>query len=141
MNLYQNKGGFSLVELMVAMAVIGILATLALGSYFTYRKSSLLNIVAEDFVSQVRLYRSEVNEKCMGLAFVPSDEGFVIEKFSREFRSKKTWNSIQEDWVFQGCEGEFASNGQMTIDRDINLQALIVDGEPFEDKFDCFHPF
>jgi prepilin-type N-terminal cleavage/methylation domain-containing protein len=136
MNLKKDKKGFSLIELIVVMAAIGLLSSLALGSYFTYRQSSILNIAVEDFVSQVRLQRAQVAEQCLGLSFTYEADNFVIEQFAKDFRSKKVWDPIAEDWTFSGCSGERLDLEPFILERDINLVALNLDGEAFEDDFE-----
>ncbi len=43
-----NKKGFTLIELMVVIAIIGILATIAIPQYFAYRQRSYLSALESD---------------------------------------------------------------------------------------------
>ena len=47
MNIEKNRG-FTLIELMVSIAIIGILAAVAITSFFNYREKAKLGVIASD---------------------------------------------------------------------------------------------
>jgi len=45
------KKGFTLVEILIVIMIVGLLSTLAINGYSTYRKSAILDLTADEFVS------------------------------------------------------------------------------------------
>lgn len=58
-NLSKNRKGFTLIEILVVISIIAMLSTLAVSGYLTYRKSALLDLTADNLVSQVNAMRSK----------------------------------------------------------------------------------
>jgi len=56
----KEKKGFTLVEILIVIMIIGILATSAVGGYTSYRRSALLSLSADDIVSQINFMRDRV---------------------------------------------------------------------------------
>ncbi|MBD3360535.1 prepilin-type N-terminal cleavage/methylation domain-containing protein, partial [Candidatus Peregrinibacteria bacterium] len=52
-----KKKGFTLVELLIVMAIIGVLSTLAINGYTQYRRSTLLDLAADNLVAQIYEFR------------------------------------------------------------------------------------
>lgn len=59
MGRWMKQHGFTLVELMITVAIVAILATLAVPSFNEVALSSKLNSVANNFVASAHLARSE----------------------------------------------------------------------------------
>lgn len=51
--------GFTLVEILVVMAIIAMLSTMAVGGYMSYRRSALLGLGADNLVSQIDAMRAK----------------------------------------------------------------------------------
>ncbi len=58
MNLNNNQKGFTLIEVLLVMMIIGILSTLAVNGYSQYRRVALLDLSADNVVSQIYELRS-----------------------------------------------------------------------------------
>lgn len=58
MNRLTNKRGYTLTELMVTVAIIGIVAAIGVPSYLSYLPHLRLNGAARDLISDLRLARS-----------------------------------------------------------------------------------
>ena len=123
------RKGFTLVELMIVMAIVAMLSTLSVNGYLQYRKSTVLALSIDDFLSQVAQLRAETiygevegkrlkeieesraaSEKeiafgevqvvCKGLYF---SDG-VFRSFEQSFSDKYFWNG--NEWIYEGCSGE-----------------------------------
>lgn len=55
---YKNRG-FTLVEILIVMAIVAMLSTLAVNGYMTYRKNTLLDLSADNLISQILEMRSK----------------------------------------------------------------------------------
>jgi len=51
-DLYKNKKGFTLIELILVIGIMAILATFSVNSYIQYRKSILLDLNVDNIISQ-----------------------------------------------------------------------------------------
>lgn len=58
MNYLTNKRGYTLTELMVTLAIVGIVAAMAVPSFMSYLPHLRLNGAARDLISDLRLARS-----------------------------------------------------------------------------------
>jgi len=55
------RPGFSLIEMLVVITIIGVLATVAIGGYTRYRKVSLLNLATDNVVASLYEMRDRVS--------------------------------------------------------------------------------
>ncbi|MBI5753597.1 prepilin-type N-terminal cleavage/methylation domain-containing protein [Candidatus Peregrinibacteria bacterium] len=53
-----ERGGFTLVEILVVMGIIAMLSTLAVNGYLSYRRSALLDLGADNLVSQINAMKA-----------------------------------------------------------------------------------
>jgi prepilin-type N-terminal cleavage/methylation domain-containing protein len=56
---YKNKKGFTLVEILVVMGIIAMLSTLAVNGYLSYRRSALLDLGADNLVSEINAMKAK----------------------------------------------------------------------------------
>lgn len=130
MKFSANKKGFTLVEMLMVIAIIGMLSTLAVTGYMGYRKSTVLDLAVDNFISQLNQMRSntiygkadsmrfddiqaavdggtgeiafaENLSKCFGIYFEQQGEYFVANSFQQDFVGKKVWDG--QAWGYQGC--------------------------------------
>ena len=82
----RNSGGFSLIELMIAMAVIGVLATVGLPAYRGYIETTNMGKVNNAYQSAVRAVQNEFAKDAAKLSLgfdsgLPDDEAGWINLF------------------------------------------------------------
>ena len=54
-----KKKGFTLVEMMIVIAIVAMLSVMSVNGYLSYRKSALVNLSAENIVSQISAMKSD----------------------------------------------------------------------------------
>ena len=68
-----NRGGFTLVELLVGMAIVAILLALGVPSIAEYLQSAKMNSAAQSYLTGLQLARSEAIRRNLGVQFVLTD--------------------------------------------------------------------
>lgn len=59
MKILKSQKGFTLVEILVVMGIIAMLSTLAVNGYLSYRRSALLDLGADNLVSQLNSMKAQ----------------------------------------------------------------------------------
>lgn len=68
--------GFTLIELMVVLALVGILVTLAAPSFVQFQRNSRLRTVSSSLVSAINMARSEAMKRQKFTFVMPKDGGW-----------------------------------------------------------------
>lgn len=139
------RHGFTLVEILIVIMIIGMLSVLAVNGYMGYRRSTLLDFAVDSLVSQ--MYEARANTihgdfgseradeirqaieddamvdppvageaKCYGLYFEKNADEFDVFSFSEDFDSEKEWVGIS-GWQYKGC-GIFGQTDLMPLELD-----------------------
>lgn len=148
-----NQGGFSLIEVLVVIAIIGLMSVLAIGGYSDYRKDVTIDLAGDSLVSQLNelraqtvygqidsvraeAVRSELNGEvvvpvespslCYGASFEKDGDFWDLRQFREDFNDKKVWRG--ENFVYLGCDG---NERPMNFEWDDNiwLQSITVDDQ------------
>ncbi|MEY4908238.1 MAG: hypothetical protein RL260_1956 [Pseudomonadota bacterium] len=75
--------GFTLVELMVTVAVLGILATVAMPGLTAFTARNRLSALSSDFVSSLVLARTEAARAGLPVLVLPADGGVTGNEFAQ----------------------------------------------------------
>lgn len=59
MKIIKEQKGFTLVEILVVMGIIAMLSTLAVNGYLSYRRSALLDLGADNLVSEINAMKAK----------------------------------------------------------------------------------
>lgn len=135
MKLLGIKKGFTLVEMLIVIAIVGILATISIGQYNQFRRVSVLDLAADSIVASINDARDSVKagkvigdseaSMCIGLKF-EADSG--VTQVSSKFNNQKNWSKNEGRWVRGGClevdnavPGTPVSVGDSVIVESINL--------------------
>lgn len=127
-----NKKGFTLIEMLMVVFIIGLLATVAVGGYTRYKKISLLELSADNVVSNIYGVRDSVrygdSEKaCLGLQFGGEVGQFSISKVKGAGSLKKVWNPSLKKWVVAGCS-DFVEDEVLDIDGQVIVNSIFKRG-------------
>ncbi len=100
MKKLHTKSGFTLIELIIVFAIIGIMAISAIGSYSQVRASAELSLQVDEIVSELRKTQSKAqnsgNNKCFGLRFDNSTENAGIFYTEAEYKNPVSKCSVEE---------------------------------------------
>ncbi len=76
----RKKSGFTIIELMVVIAIISILATLAIPNFFTWRPKRQLSAATKDVFAVMQYARSRAlkDNASVGLLFDKANETYTV---------------------------------------------------------------
>lgn len=125
------KKGFTLIEMLIVLGIIGALSILSINGYMDYRRSAILDLSADNLISQIeqlkirtrsgeisglkfkeisdRIDEKETKEfvediKCYGFYFSKNEgDNYSVKGFSLPFLNVKTFDVISGEWKYLGC--------------------------------------
>ncbi|MHB8137498.1 MAG: GspH/FimT family pseudopilin [Smithellaceae bacterium] len=80
MKIRKNSGGFSLVELIIVMAIMGIVAAIAAPNFTRYRDNTNLREAARDIVSDIQFYKQKAVSENVTYRITFSGNNYTIAK-------------------------------------------------------------
>lgn len=122
MKLFSVKKGFTLVEMLIVISIVGLLATISIGEYTRFRKVSVLDLAADGIVASINDARDSAKfgrvggegagSICYGVKFVAgADAGTGITKITSTFDNTKSWSKNDGRWERGGCEVDNVADG------------------------------
>lgn len=75
---WNNRRGFTLIELIVVFSTIAFLSIIGIASYRTYSESQILESLAQDFVTTVQLAKSRANSQVKPPVCVGQLDGYSV---------------------------------------------------------------
>lgn len=140
------RKGFTLVEMLIVISIVGILATIAVGEYSRFRKTSVLELTSDGVVSALNEARDQAKwgkvsgdvglgkdkgsdsgsadgAKCYGLQF---STVFGVIRVTADFDTGKEWDAIKNKWVYKGCKEDVQEG--MALELNESLSVLEVNG-------------
>ena len=73
-----NKRGFTLVEIMVIVGILGLMAAIAVPSFNGYMRANRIDVTADQIASDLALARSMAVSEGRVMRFVGEADGYVI---------------------------------------------------------------
>jgi len=149
-----SQKGFTLVEIMVVMAIVAMVSVLSVGGYLQYRKSTLLGLTADSIVSQLYAqrdnaifgsYKSErageirkeldgeiidnknvFDSRCFTVLFEKNAEDgkFSVYALQKKFSGQKKW--FGDSWVYEGCTDIVGEKALFEIDSMVKIDNVFV---------------
>ena len=135
---YGGKQGFTLVEIMIVVAIIGVLATLAVPAFLKARNRAQVTAVANDlrvFAEAFHMYALEYGTypgEMEGPAFMPPDQGINQYFDLDDFTNAAALDSGGYDWDGPGAHAWYGISirpNQMKLEKIQALDEMMDDGD------------
>jgi prepilin-type N-terminal cleavage/methylation domain-containing protein len=147
------KKGFTLIEMLITISIIGVISMVSINGYLDYRRSVLLDLTTDNVVSQIEQLKSktrfgdigsakfdEINLrlsgeetssvldelKCFGFYFkqMGITDRFKIVGFTLPFNNVKKFDVVKNNWSYEGC-GKFVDRNEFdfNMENDVYVSA------------------
>lgn len=151
------KRGFTLVEILIVLALVAVLSTLAVGGYVQYRQSVLVDLTADEIISQFYELKTRaqygslqgkrldqivaeleggaaaeaVSEslRCYGMYFPSTENGFKIQTFVQDFSSEKVYDRVVDAWIYSGCDFDAGKDRLTDLEIDNAVKVVAISGD------------
>jgi len=136
----RSQKGFTLIEMLIVIFIIGLLALMSVGAYTHYRKSAMVNLAADNVVSLLYKARQEVKSgkvfdeeegsKCRGLNISVNDGEDGAEDFGGIKAVEMDYSSVKVlvKWVETGCVDESAVEMAVDLDDLVKVSEVSPEG-------------
>jgi type IV fimbrial biogenesis protein FimT len=104
--------GFSMIELVIAITIMGVLLALAMPSFTSYMRDSKLRAAAESFLSGIQLARSEAVRRNAPVEFLLTSDDPTVANVGSATASATGPNwMVRTADLTEFIEGKFAADG------------------------------